>query len=45
MVRYLDLPGCLTVGETMNDALANAEDAKRAWIAAVIEDGIKIIEQ
>lgn len=27
VVRYPDLPGCITVGDTMNDALANAEDA------------------
>ena len=44
MVRYPDLPGCITVGDTMNDALANAEDAKRAWIAAAIEDGLEIAE-
>ena len=44
VVRYPDLPGCLTVGETMNDALANAEDARRAWITSALEDGIRIAE-
>ena len=44
VVCYPDLPGCITVGDTMNNALENAEDAKRAWITAAIEDGIKIAE-
>ena len=44
VVRYPDLPGCITVGDTMHDALANAEDAKRTWIAAALEDGIRITE-
>ena len=44
VVRYPDLPGCLTTGETINDALANAEDAKRSWLMAALEDGVKIEE-
>ena len=44
VVRYPDLPGCFSVGETINDAIANAEDAKRTWIAAALEDGIDIPE-
>ncbi len=44
VVSYPDLPGCITVGESMNDALANAEDAKRAWLTAALEDGTKIAE-
>lgn len=43
-VRYPDLPGCITVGETINDALANAEDAKRAWLSDALEEGIRIAE-
>ena len=31
MVRYPDLLGCITVGDTIKDALANAEDAKHTW--------------
>ena len=42
--RYPDLPGCLTVGETMMSALENAEDAKRVWLEAALEDGIEIAE-
>lgn len=41
---FPDLPGCITCGETQNDALTNAQDAKKAWISAAIEDGVKINE-
>ena len=44
VARYPDLPGCISIGETMNEALANAEDARRIWTAAALEDGIKISE-
>ena len=43
-VRYPDLPGCATVGESMGELLANAEDAKRAWLEAAIEDDVNIPE-
>lgn len=29
---YPDLPGCITCGETVEIAVANALDAKRAWL-------------
>ena len=41
---YPDLPGCMTCGETMEDVIRNAEDAKRAWFAAALEEGIAIRE-
>lgn len=41
---YPDLPGCLTVGETIEEAAQNAADAKLAWLAAALEDGIAINE-
>ena len=44
VVSYPDLPGCITCGETIEIAVANALDAKRAWIEAAIEDGIQIQE-
>ena len=44
VASYPELPGCLTVGETVEQAVKNAEDAKRAWIAAALEDGIEIAE-
>ncbi len=42
--QYPELPGCITVGDTMTEVLENAEDAKRAWIAAQLEDGAEIPE-
>lgn len=39
-VSYPDLPGCITTGETIESAIANAEDAKKAWIEAALEDGV-----
>ena len=31
VVSYPDLPGCITCGETVESAVANALDAKKAW--------------
>ena len=42
VVSYPDLPGCITCGETMESAIANAKDAQKAWLEAALEDGIKI---
>lgn len=42
--RYPDLPGCITCSETMEGAVANAVDAKRAWIEAALEQGINIYD-
>ncbi len=44
VVRYPDLPGCISAGETMNEAVANAQDAKREWIEAALEEGVSISE-
>ena len=41
---YPELPGCLTSGETMEEVARNAEDAKRTWIQAALEEGIAIHE-
>ena len=44
VVSYPDLPGCVTCGETVESAVANAMDAKKAWLEAALEDGIPIYE-
>ena len=41
---YPDLQGCLTCSETILDVVANAQDAKKAWLEAAMEDGIEIPE-
>ncbi len=44
VASYPELPGCITVGESLEAVAANAADAKREWLMAAIEDGIKIAE-
>ena len=34
-----DLPGCFSAGETMEDAMAQAEDAIVAWIETALDAG------
>ena len=43
-VSYPDLPGCISTGDTIEEAIKNAEDAKKEWISAAIEEGISIPE-
>ena len=44
VVSFPELPGCITCGETVESAVANALDAKKAWLEAAVEDGIEIHE-
>ena len=44
VASYPELRGCITVGESLTAAAANAEDAKREWILAALEEGIEIPE-
>ncbi len=44
VVSFPDLPGCITCGETIEDAVNNAADAKKAWIEAALEDNVDIKE-
>ncbi|MEW6572203.1 MAG: type II toxin-antitoxin system HicB family antitoxin [Bacillota bacterium] len=37
-----DLPGCMSDGETREEALKNLDEAKRAWITAALEQGQKV---
>ena len=36
VASYPDLPGCITCCETVESVEANALDAKKAWIEAVL---------
>ena len=38
VLSFPDLPGCITCGETLESALKNADDAKKAWLQAAIEE-------
>lgn len=41
-VVFPDLPGCITQGDTIEEALEMAEDAASGWILSSIEDGESI---
>ena len=42
--RYPELPGCITCGETLDSVARNAEDAKKAWLMAAMEEEVEIPE-
>ena len=44
VVAFPDLPGCISCGETVESAVANAMDAKKAWLEAALEEGLTIHE-
>ena len=38
VVSFPDLPGCISCGETVESAVANAMDAKKEWLVAALEE-------
>lgn len=44
VVSFPELPGCLSCGETVEQALANGDDAKKCWLEAALADGQPIPE-
>lgn len=44
VISYPELPGCMTCGATIDEAIKNAVDCKRAWLEAQLEDGVTIPE-
>ena len=43
-VRFPELTGCLTCGDTLEEAVRNAADCKKEWLIAAMEEGIFIPE-
>ena len=39
LIEFPDLPGCMSDGESIEEALANGAEAKRDWIAAMVAAG------
>jgi len=37
-----DLPGCFSAGDTLDEALAGAEEAAAAWVDAALDAGVAI---
>lgn len=44
VAMFPDLPGCMTIGDTMEEVIINVIDAKKAWIEAELEEGRKVPE-
>jgi len=44
MVMIEELPGCLSQGDTYEEALEMIEDAKKGWLEVSLEDGLLIPE-
>jgi len=44
LVEFPDLPGCLTEGDTINDAVRNAKEALSGWLYAAVKAGDEIPE-
>jgi len=42
VASYPELPGCISCGDTIESAIENLMDAKKAWLEAAIEGGIEI---
>lgn len=43
-VAILDLPGCLSQGDTLDEAMENIEDAKAGWLEVAMGQRFKIRE-
>jgi antitoxin HicB len=39
VIRFPDLPGCMSDGATYAEAIANGREAFKAWMEAQVEDG------
>jgi len=44
VAEVLEFPGCVTQGETVEEAYANLEEAARGWLEAVIDIGQNVPE-
>jgi antitoxin HicB len=44
MISFPDLPGCISDGETPEEAIANGEDALNCWIDACKAEGRSVPE-
>ena len=44
VASFPDLPGCITIGDTIEEVIRNVIDAKKAWLEAELEVGAIIPE-
>ena len=38
-IQFLDLPGCMSCGDNLTQAIKMGEDAKKCWIESALHDG------
>jgi len=43
-IQFSDLPGCMTCGATIEEAIEMGIDAKKCWIESALQDGAFIPE-
>ena len=43
-ISFPELPGCITSVDNVEEITKTAEDAKKSWLEAAIEDGLPIPE-
>lgn len=44
LIEFPDLPGCMSDGETLEEAIENGKDALQCWLEAAAADGQEIPE-
>ena len=44
LIEFPDLPGCMSDGETVEEAIANGADAVKCWITVAKEKGREVPE-
>ena len=44
LIEFPDLPGCMSDGDTVQEAIENGVDAMRGWLEAMREEGYPIPE-
>ncbi len=44
IITYPDLPGCVSDGDTAEEAISMGDDARKAWIETRFEQGLNIPE-
>ncbi|HVX29285.1 MAG TPA: type II toxin-antitoxin system HicB family antitoxin, partial [Nitrolancea sp.] len=42
VIVYPDLPGCLSVADSLDEVCPMAEDARRGWLTVAYEQGMEI---
>ena len=45
VISYPELPGCISQGDTLDEALVNIEDAKENWLMVALEEFPKKIPE